>query len=363
MNDVVIAESAVERIGDEFERRRLPKRVVVFFDANTARLFGDDLTATLKKSEFKIHVVIVAANETTKSLRHAERVYGNLIAAGIDRSYAVLAVGGGVVGDFAGFIAASYLRGLPLVHVPTTLLAMVDSSIGGKVAVNHSQGKNLIGFFYPPALTLIDTAFLNALPARDVYSGLAEVLKYALIGDETFLRYIERHFEHIAALQSPHIYAVIKKSVRAKQRIVKLDFKETTGQRAILNFGHTFGHALEKLAHYKHLRHGEAVLFGMCCAASLSRAVGNIDGATFRRVIDLAKRFPIKPSTAKKYFLDVPPKAMLENMSSDKKKSGGRLRFVLLRRLGEAYLSDEALETAVILSAIRAAQQAMAMPT
>ncbi len=361
MNEVIIASSALDHIGDEFDKRHLPKRVVVFFDTNTARLFGNGLKTTLKKAEFNYHLVSVAANETAKSFRNAERVYGNLIAAGIDRSYAVLAVGGGVVGDFAGFIAASYLRGLPLIHVPTTLLAMVDSSIGGKVAINHAQGKNLIGFFYPPMLTLIDKAFLNALPTRDVYSGLAEALKYALISDEPFLRYIERHFERIAALQSPHIDTVIKKSVRAKQRVVTLDFKETMGLRATLNFGHTFGHALEKIARYKYLRHGEAVLFGMCCAASLSHAVGNIDEAAFHRIIDLAKRFPIKPSTTKKYFLDVPPKAMLENMSSDKKKSGGRLRFVLLRQLGKAYLSDDAIEAAVIVSAIRAAQQAMAL--
>jgi 3-dehydroquinate synthase len=285
----------------------------------------------------------------------ANKLYGEWLTAGVDRSYVVVAIGGGVVGDLAGFVAASYMRGLRLIHVPTTLLAMVDSAIGGKVAVNHHAGKNLIGFFYDAELTLIDTAFLRSLPERDMHSGLAEVLKYALIGDEKFLTFLEKHFEDILA-QRPPLLTAIKKSVAAKLRIVRQDFRETKGLRATLNFGHTFAHALEKLAHYKYLRHGEAVLWGMLCASALSWRVGKITAEDLKRIAQMVVRFKIKERIAKAYFLECKEAEIINAMQADKKKQDGKLRFVLLEKIGQAALSDEQIEMHKVCQAIKDAK-------
>ncbi|MBC8044498.1 MAG: 3-dehydroquinate synthase, partial [Rhizobacter sp.] len=260
MSRITIEPAALRHLGSQFENAHLDKRTVLFFDHNTERLFAETIESQLHEQGFELRKIVVPASERAKSLRVAEKVYGELIAAKVNRSWSIVAVGGGVVGDLAGFVAASFMRGLPLVNVPTTLLAMADSAIGGKVAVNHPRGKNLIGFFYEPVIVAIDPNFLNTLPPRDVRSGLAEILKYAFIGNENFLGYFETHLEKMLALQSPFIDQAIRTSVKAKINIVKRDPHETKGLRALLNFGHTFGHAIESAAGYGKLRHGEAVL-------------------------------------------------------------------------------------------------------
>lgn len=333
----------------------LPK-VVLLFDRNTHTLFSQKIFQTLQKAEIAHHAFVVSASESAKSLRTAERLYGAFIKSGIDRTTTLVAIGGGVVGDLGGFLAASYLRGIPLVHVPTTLLAMVDSAFGGKVAVNHSLGKNMIGFFYPPTFTFIDVGFLNTLPMRDIYSGLAEAFKYALIQDAPFFHYLESHFEQIVLLKHTRIEQVIRRSIKNKMRIVRKDFKETLGLRALLNFGHTFGHALETISQYRAFRHGEAVLIGMLCAATLSKNLGLLDEDSLMRIAYFTKRFPISPSLLKRHFLDVADPDLESAMQSDKKKERDVIRFVLLREIGKAFLCSEKISSRDVRRAIHDAK-------
>lgn len=355
MSRVIFTHALASDIAAHFEANAIPKKIVLCIDKTVARHFGAMLSLELRKENFGMHQSVVPASERSKSLAMANKLYGEWAKAGVDRSYAVVAIGGGVVGDLAGFVAASYMRGLRLVHVPTTLLAMVDSAIGGKVAVNHQAGKNLIGFFYEAEATFIDTVFLRSLPERDMYSGLAEVLKYALISDEQFLTFFEAHFEEFIA-QRPALLAAIKKSVAAKQRVVKKDFRETSGLRATLNFGHTFAHALEKLARYKYLRHGEAVLFGMMCASALSHRLGKISAQELRRIASVASRFKLKEQITKTAFLAQSENAIADAMQADKKKQDDKLRFVLLEKIGKAYLSEERIEKEEICKAIKDAK-------
>ncbi|MCS7013487.1 MAG: 3-dehydroquinate synthase [Chloroherpetonaceae bacterium] len=356
MSEVLISHRLASDLADICNKHQSAKRLVLCIDQHVDTYFGTPLCLELRKENFVVHKTLVPASERSKSLAMANRLYGEWVRAGVDRTYTVVAVGGGVVGDLAGFVAASYMRGLPLVHIPTTLLAMVDSAIGGKVAINHPAGKNLIGFFYEASATLIDPAFLRTLPPREIFSGLAEVLKYALIGDRTFFSFLEEQFEAIVA-QRPPLVEAIKRCVAMKQRIVKLDFRETTGLRARLNFGHTFAHALEKLAHYRFLRHGEAVLFGMLCASALSMQLGLLAENEAKRIVQIAKRFNVKRTVAERYFLERSEKEIEQAMQSDKKKANGVLRFVLLRQIGEAFLSESPVQSHILQRAIKEAKQ------
>ncbi|MFN3560391.1 MAG: 3-dehydroquinate synthase [Chloroherpetonaceae bacterium] len=349
--------SSFHTFNDTLTSHGLAPKVALLFDRNTHRLFSPNIFQTFHQANIAHSSFVVPASESAKSLRTAERLYGAFIKNGIDRATALVAVGGGVVGDLGGFLAASYLRGIPLVHVPTTLLAMVDSAIGGKVAVNHSLGKNMIGFFYPPTFTFIDVNFLSTLPKRDVYSGLAEAFKYALIQDAPFFHHFESRFEPIVSLERADLERVVARSVKNKLRIVKKDFKETLGLRALLNFGHTFAHALETLSNYKAFRHGEAVLIGMLCASALSKNLDLLDKDSFMRIAHFAKRFPLSPSLLKRYFFDVAESDLELAMQSDKKKSHGTIRFVLLRRIGEAFLCQEKISSRNIHRAILEAKQ------
>jgi len=275
-----------------------------------------------------------------------------MIETDVDRSWNLLAVGGGVVGDLGGFIAASYYRGIPVIQLPTTLLAMTDSSIGGKVAINHPLGKNLIGFFHLPELVLIDPSYLKTLPEREIYSGMAEVIKYGFIADKAFLSFLDLHFKDITELQEPWLSEAVKKSAFIKDDVVKKDFRETNGVRATLNFGHTFAHGLEKLAEYRHLRHGEAVTIGMACALFLSHNLDYLDKVSLERGLAILNKFRFPKGVLKRRFLDIESEILLENMFSDKKKLDKKLRFVLLKTLGEAFLLEENVENRPVLKSI-----------
>lgn len=355
MHQVVF--SSFRAFPDALASSGLSSKAALLFDRNTLALFSRQIFQTLRHAKIEPLPFVVPASESAKSLRVAERLYGEFIKSGIDRKTTLLAIGGGVVGDLGGFLAASYLRGIPLAQVPTTLLAMVDSAIGGKVAINHPLGKNMIGFFYAPVFTFIDVDFLATLPKRDIYSGLAEAFKYALIQDAPFLHQLESRFESIVSLERAAIEQVVERSVKNKMRVVKQDFKETLGLRALLNFGHTFGHALETLSKYRAFRHGEAVLIGMLCASALSKNLGLIDDASLSRIARFAKRFPISSRLLKRHFFDVEESAMESAMQSDKKKERGFIRFVLLRAIGEAFLCNEKISSRDIRLAIRDAKR------
>jgi 3-dehydroquinate synthase len=298
--------------------------------------------AALGAAGFRVSTAVVPAGESQKALPVAAQLYDRLADLHADRRTLVVPVGGGVIGDLAGFVAATYNRGLPLLMVPTTLLAMVDSSVGGKVGVNHPRAKNLIGAFHQPVGVWVDTAVLGTLPDREYVSGLAEVVKYGVILDPELYAYLEGHSDEIRERQPEVIRHIVARSCRLKADVVEKDEREETGLRAILNFGHTFAHAFETVAGYGAWLHGEAVAAGMVCASRLGELRGLVgDDFTLRlQRLVVRLRLPGKPDRW-------PVDDLLATMRSDKKALAGRLRFVLPRRLGEVALYDDVPETEV----------------
>lgn len=280
--------------------------------------------------------------EKLKNLHTVEAVARKLVRAGADRKSLLIAVGGGVIGDVVGFVAASYLRGVALAQVPTTLVAQVDSAIGGKTGVNLPEGKNLVGAFYPPRLVLADPEVLASLPEREFRGGLAEVIKYGVIADAKLFAFLEQHIERILRRESGPLEHVIRRSVEIKAHVVSQDEKESD-LREILNYGHTFAHALESATRYRKYRHGEAVAWGMMCAALLGHQMVDTPADDVARIITLVRKIgPLPPWPA------VSPLRLFEAMRADKKTKFGKVRFVLSPRLGEAKSYDHVPEKTAI---------------
>jgi 3-dehydroquinate synthase len=283
--------------------------------------------------------------EKTKSIRHLSLLWDELIAAKADRRTVLLAVGGGVVGDLAGFAAASFVRGLPFVQVPTSLLADVDSSVGGKTGINHPSAKNMLGAFHQPVGVLIDTAVLDTLPPREFAAGLAEVVKYGVILDADFFAFLEQRVDAIRRREPSILRQVVARCCRLKADVVEKDEFERSGLRAVLNYGHTFGHAFEALAGYGELLHGEAVAIGMWYASRLAERLGRTDAAATRRQESLLREFGLPTR--------LPPgwthsqNAVLDRMKLDKKTVGGQLRFVLPSRIGHVEVVSDVSEADV----------------
>ncbi len=283
--------------------------------------------------------VILPDGESYKTLAILNQVFDALLAKRFDRQCTLIALGGGVIGDMTGFAAACYQRGVHFMQIPTTLLAQVDASVGGKTGVNHLLGKNMIGAFYQPRAVVIDTTTLMTLPDRELRAGLAEVIKYGLIRDEAFFNWLENHIEALLRRDSASLTEAIVRSCQNKADIVALDERES-GIRALLNLGHTFGHAIETATHYCTWLHGEAVAVGICMATDLSRRLGWIDVATQQRIVDLIRRaqlptMPPPPMTAADFR---------RLMAVDKKVQHGQLRFILLKRVGEAVMVSDSIE-------------------
>ncbi|HVU88371.1 MAG TPA: 3-dehydroquinate synthase [Pirellulales bacterium] len=289
-----------------------------------------------------VDILSIEPGETAKSIETADVLWQKLLDIGADRKTLVVAVGGGVVGDLAGFIAATFARGLPFVQIPTTLLAQVDSSVGGKVGINLPGAKNMVGAFWQPRGVLIDTAVLSTLPEREYRAGLAEVVKYGVILDEEFFAYLEGHVTEIRARQDEVLRHIVARSCQLKANVVSADEREETGLRAVLNYGHTFCHAFETLTGYGQLLHGEAVAIGMTCAARLAERLGRIDGEFSRRQQALLLALGL-PTEAPR----LEPGEVIAVMARDKKAAGGRLRFVLPTRLGHVELVGDVPETDV----------------
>jgi 3-dehydroquinate synthase len=278
---------------------------------------------------------VLPAGESTKSLEYATVLYDRLVAMKADRHTCVVAVGGGVVGDLAGFVAATYARGLPLLMVPTSFLAMVDSSVGGKVGVNHPGAKNIIGAFHQPSGVWIETDALASLPDRELRCGLAEVVKYGVILDDGFFSYLEENVPAIARRDPSTIGRLIVRSCELKAKVVARDEREETGIRAVLNFGHTVGHAIEAVAGYGGaFEHGEAVAVGMVAEARLAERLGWIDSTTTDRLVALLRRFRL-PVNAPGLDVD----SLIYAMGRDKKNQGGQIRLVLPRSIGRVELT------------------------
>jgi 3-dehydroquinate synthase len=306
--------------------------------ADHARATGQALAA----AGFHVALAELPPGEAQKSLASAARLYDRLVDLNADRRTLVAAVGGGVLGDLAGFVAATFARGLPLLMVPTTLLAMVDSAVGGKVAVNHPRGKNLIGAFHQPVGVWIDTATLATLPAREYRSGLAEVVKYGVILDPELFAFLESNADAILAREPDAVRHIIARCCRLKADIVEKDEREETGLRMVLNYGHTFAHAFETVAGYGSWLHGEAVAAGMVCASRLAERRGLIPSEITERQVRLLKRFGL-PTVPGCWPVD----ELLQAMRADKKSLAGRLRFLLPLRLGEAGLFEDVPEDQV----------------
>ena len=286
--------------------------------------------------------VVLPDGEHTKALATLENIVGELLTARCDRRVTLVALGGGVIGDLVGFSAAVYQRGVPFIQIPTTLLAQVDSSVGGKTGVNHALGKNMIGTFYQPACVLIDTDTLNTLPDKQLSAGLAEVIKYGLIRDPEFFVWLEANLDKLLARDRAALTYAIERSCRNKAEVVAADEREA-GMRALLNFGHTFGHAIETGSGYGAWLHGEAVAAGMVMAADLSARLGWIKDSDVTRIRTILHRarLPVQGPAG----LD--DERMLEIMAVDKKVQDGRLRLVLLKAIGQAVISGEASAAAI----------------
>lgn len=315
----------------------------VVSDTNTAA-HAIRIAEQLRQAGIKFQSATMPAGEATKSLESTARLYDDLARWPADRQTLVIAVGGGVVGDLAGFAAATYNRGLSLFMIPTTLLAMVDSSVGGKVGINHALGKNLIGAFHQPAGVWIDTAVLDTLPDREYRSGVAEVVKYGVIMDADFFAWLEANIEAIRGREPAAVTHIVSRSCRLKADVVEKDEREETGLRMILNYGHTFAHAFEAIGGYGAWLHGEAVAAGMVCASRLAELRGLIDSKATARQAQLLQAFdlPIAPRS------DWPVRDLIDSMYRDKKTQAGRLRFVLPTRIGEVKTFDDVPESQVI---------------
>ncbi len=323
------------------------RRAAVITDSNVAPLYLARLRRALEATGAQVAEIVVPAGEDSKSWQILDRVFDQLLAARCDRETLVVALGGGVVGDLAGFAAAVYQRGVPFVQVPTTLLAQVDSSVGGKTAINHARGKNMIGAFYQPRAVVADVATLGSLSERELRAGLAEVIKHGLILDEPFTAWLEANMERLLKRDAEALGQAVKRCCEIKAGVVAVDERES-GVRALLNFGHTFGHAIETGQGYGSWLHGEAVAAGMTMAAELSAHAGLLSVADLRRVHDLIKRagLPVQgPAMA--------PERYLELMAVDKKAARGRVRFVLLESIGRARLRGD-LDEAWVRASIAA---------
>ncbi|TCJ18175.1 3-dehydroquinate synthase [Parasulfuritortus cantonensis] len=312
------------------------KRVAVVTNTTVAPLYLERLTATLKDAGVEVLAIVLPDGEAYKNWETLNRIFDALLSNRAERKTTLIALGGGVIGDLTGFAAASYQRGVPFIQVPTTLLAQVDSSVGGKTGINHPLGKNMIGAFYQPQVVLADTGTLATLPDRELSAGLAEVIKYGLIRDLPFLEWLEANMDRLVARDAEALAYAIRRSCENKAEVVAADEREA-GQRALLNLGHTFGHAIEAGMGYGVWLHGEGVAAGTVLAADLSRRMGNIDGADVERVVTLFKRAKL-PTVAP----DLGADAYLGYMGVDKKVEGGKIRFVLFRRLGACYVGADA---------------------
>ena len=307
--------------------------VTVVTNATLAPMFLPRVRAAVTTLGKQLVEVVLPDGEAYKTADSLDAIYTAMLDAKCDRKTTILAVGGGVIGDVAGFAAATYQRGIPFVQLPTTLLAQVDSSVGGKTAINHPLGKNMIGAFYQPLAVLSDTAALKSLPPREYASGLAEIIKHALIFDAPHLAELERDVEALNARDDAVLARVIAHSCRIKADVVKRDERETLGIRALLNLGHTFGHAIETEMGYGVWLHGEAVAAGCVLAAELSAQLGHLQADDVARVKRLFTAVNLPVALPK-----CDASKLLSHMQRDKKNEGGTVMLVLLKRLGEAYL-------------------------
>jgi len=333
---VLIGSGILSELGAHLSGFSLSRKIALISDTNVAAIYSSLVQDGLEAAGFSVNAFWVPAGEESKTLDQAAQIYTWLIENKIERRSAIVALGGGVVGDLAGFVAATFLRGVPLIHLPTSLVAQVDSSIGGKVGVNHPLGKNLIGAFYQPELVFIDTETLGTLPRRELTSGWAEVIKYGMIADDELFSLLEGEVRSLKNLETEILNKVIRTCVQIKARVVEQDEREVSGYRMILNYGHTLGHALEAATGYQRFLHGEAVAIGMEGAARIATAMGLISEDILERQRRLIEAFSLPIS-----YSDVALEAIQEAMSVDKKVAEEVVRWVLPVRVGAVVIRKD----------------------
>ena len=330
---VYIGTGILSQTGQRLKESGYSGKAVIITNPVVKKLYGNLVKLSLIEAGYKTTILEVPDGEEYKSLESAGKLYQQLAEFGAERSTVILALGGGVIGDLAGFVAATYMRGVPLVQLPTTLLAQCDSSIGGKTAVNHGLLKNEIGAFYQPKMTVADISTLKTLPTEELTGGLAEVIKYAVIKDAQFFVYLEKHLDLIKALDDNVLETIVAKSAQIKVEVVEIDEKDT-GLRNILNFGHTVGHAVESVTNFQ-VAHGQAVAIGMVAAAKIAAELDILDSGNVVRLKSLLEKAGL---TTKLPLTEVKP--VIQAMRYDKKVQSGKIRFVLPRAIGQVFITD-----------------------
>jgi 3-dehydroquinate synthase len=330
---IYLGTAALSSLGLLFQRHRMPKTAVIITDKNVARLYLKTVKKSLAAYGFTTRSIIIPPGEEQKSLRRADSIYSSLLRWSIERQSTIVALGGGVVGDLAGFIASTYQRGVHFVQVPTTLLAQVDSSVGGKVGVNHTLGKNMVGTFYQPDFVAADIATLQTLPEREIVCGLGEVLKYGIIMDKEFFSYTVNHIDALISKNNANLTRIVAECCRMKADIVSRDEREKN-LRAILNFGHTIGHGLEHAGGYRLLKHGEAILLGMVAEAFVALRLRLITPVEAGRIENAVLSIPLPHLHGLKFSSST----LLSTMRVDKKVFEGKIRLVLPTSIGKVTL-------------------------
>jgi len=332
--DIRIGSGLLAKTGQQLKEIGFSDKLVIITDPTVNTLYGNILHQSLTSEGFKVTILEVPEGEEQKSLDTVGSLYNELSNFHAERTTPILALGGGVIGDLTGFVAATYLRGVPLIQIPTTLLAQVDSSIGGKVAVNHGQLKNKIGAFYQPRLVISDITTLKTLPTREISDGLAEIIKYAVIRDKELFTFLERNLDQIKSLDEGLLEEIVSKSAKIKAEVVEKDERDL-GVRNILNYGHTVGHAIESASDFK-VGHGEAVAIGMLAAGRISSKLGILNQNELIRLKDIIERagLPIKMPS-----LEV--ERIMQAMEHDKKILRGKMRLVLPKSIGNVFVTNE----------------------
>jgi len=332
---IFIDSALLSSIGSSLKKIARGKKVAIVTNGKVFNLHGKGLFKSLKKSGFSVSLIKIPDGEKHKNLSTISSIYDQLVKANFDRSDSIIAFGGGVVGDMAGFASATYMRGIDYIQIPTTLLAQVDSSVGGKTGVDHSGGKNLIGSFYQPKMVLADLSTLETLSKREMRCGMAEVIKYGIIRKERVFSFLERSLADIKAGDVSTLEKIVKTSCMAKADVVAEDERES-GVRAILNYGHTFAHGIETALGFKKLKHGEAVAIGMVHSARLSAILGFTDEKPLKRIVAILKGVGLPtllPSS-------LSSSDVIEGMKHDKKVIAGKTRLILIDKIGNAFIQS-----------------------
>jgi len=333
----------LDKLGEKMKKAALSGTATVISDENVFSLYGSKVEGILKDAGFAVNSFVVPPGEETKSMDYAIKIYDFLVEHRAERDDIIIALGGGMAGDLAGFVAATFLRGMPWVQVPTSLVAMVDASVGGKVGVNHPEGKNLIGAFYQPNLVLADPQTLTTLPQRELTSGWAEVIKHGMILDEEFVQFLESNVDRLTKLEPELITQAIARSAAIKAQVVSQDEKEREGKRTILNYGHTIAHGLEAATQYKRFLHGEAVAIGMVGAAKLSQRLGLLPVAAVERQQALLQKFGLPTG-----FSGMDLTEITKAMELDKKTKEKAIRWVLLQDIGKVVIRSDVPQREVL---------------